>query len=108
MKKVFISQPMRGRTGEEILAERARVVQVVRDAVDEDIEVIDSFFQEVDTPVGANRPLYLLGRSLELLATADLVYFVSGWQYARGCSIEYTCATQYGISIMLEEAVECD
>ena len=44
MKKLFISQPMRGKTDEEILAERADAVQAARDALGEEVEVIDSFF----------------------------------------------------------------
>ena len=42
--KLFISQPMRGKTDEEILEERNKAVQHVKDALGEDIEVIDSFF----------------------------------------------------------------
>lgn len=32
MKKLFISQPMRGKTGEEILAERKRLLKMQREA----------------------------------------------------------------------------
>ena len=45
MKKLFISQPMKGKTDEEILAERSDAIQAAKDAVGEDVELIDSFFQ---------------------------------------------------------------
>ena len=41
-----------------------------------------------------------LGRSLCLLATADIIYFNDGWKEARGCRIEHTCAEEYGIKII--------
>ena len=58
------------------------------------VEVIDSFFQEA--PADA-KPLWFLGKSLELLAGADIAYFAKGWQDARGCRIEHTCAVEYNI-----------
>lgn len=97
MKKLFISQPMRGKTDEEILAERADAIQKAKEALGEDVEIIDIFFQDVNTPAEVNKPLYLLGMSLELLSTADIAYFIRGWEGARGCKIEHDCALAYGI-----------
>ena len=94
MKKLFISQPMRGKSNEEILAIRSDATQAAKDAVGEEAEVIDSFFE--NAPVGA-KPLWFLGKSLELLATADVAYFARGWSEARGCKIEHLCAPEYGI-----------
>lgn len=94
MKKLFISQPMNGKTDEEILAEREKAIAEAQRMVGEPVEVIDSFFQSA--PVDA-RPLWFLGKSLELLSTADVAYFAAGWQDARGCKIEHTCAVEYGI-----------
>ena len=94
MKKLFISQPMRGKTDEEILAERADAVQAARDALGEEVEVIDSFFQSA--PAVA-KPLWFLGERLNILARADIAYFAPGWRDARGCKIEHACADAYGI-----------
>ena len=103
MKKVFISQPMRGRTDEEILAEREEVIEKVRQIYDgEEIEIIDSFFKEA--PEDAT-PLWYLGDSIVLLSKADVVYFCKGWETARGCVIEYMCAMQYGIDVVLYNEV---
>ncbi len=93
MKKLFISQPMRGKTDEEILAERADAVQAARDALGEEVEVIDSFFGTSDM----SHALEYLGESLKLMAKADIAYFAPGWRDARGCKIEHACADAYGI-----------
>ncbi len=97
MKKLFISQPMRGKTDEEILAVRKKAIESAEKLVGEPVEVIDSFFQAA--PVDA-KPLWFLGKSLELLATADVAYFAKGWDEARGCKIENTCAIEYGIAVI--------
>lgn len=97
MKKLFISQPMRGKTDEEILAERKKAIESAERNLGEPVEVIDSFFQTA--PADA-RPLWFLGKSLELLSTADIAYFAKGWEDARGCRIENQCAIEYGIEVI--------
>ena len=94
MKKLFISQPMRGKTDEEIIAVREKAIRSAEKRVGEPVEVIDSFFQSA--PVDA-KPLWYLGESLKLLAEADVAYFADGWNEARGCKIEHTCAVEYNI-----------
>jgi hypothetical protein len=98
--KVFISQPMKDKTDEEIKAERQRVIDSIKQRFGtDDIEIIDSFFEEA--PHDA-KPLWFLGKSIQLLASADLAYFVKGWDNYRGCKIEHTCAAQYGIDVYEE------
>lgn len=94
MKKLFISQPMKGLSDEDILKEREKAIKKAEETIGEPVEVIDSFFQSA--PADA-RPLWFLGKSLELLSTADVAYFAEGWQDARGCRIEHECAVEYGI-----------
>ena len=94
MKKLFISQPMRGKTDEEILAVREKAIRSAEKMLGEPVEVIDSFFQSA--PADA-RPLWFLGKSLELLSTADVAFFAEGWNEFRGCKIEHTCAVEYNI-----------
>lgn len=100
MIRLFISQPMKGKTDEEILAVREKAVASAKKILPdgEEVAVIDSFFQNA---LADARPLWFLGKSLELLSTADVAYFAKGWQDARGCRIENTCAIEYGI-----EAIE--
>lgn len=99
MKKLFISQPMRGKTDEEILAVRAQAIQSAERVLGEEVEVIDSFFKGAVGPSTVlSRPLWFLGESLKLLSGADVAYFVEGWEAARGCRIEHECAVEYGIT----------
>ena len=65
----------------------------------EDVEIIDSFFE--NAPHDA-KPLWFLGKSLELLAGADVAYFCKDWEKYRGCRIENTCAKEYGIDVIEE------
>ncbi len=100
MKRIFISQPMKDKTDERILKERERAVSAVKEKFNgEDVEVIDSFFQSA--PHDA-KPLWFLGKSLELLSTADVAYFIGEWKNYRGCKIENTCAKEYGIETIEE------
>lgn len=95
--KIFISQPMKGKTNEEIKTERERLIAKARERYGEDIEVIDSFFENAPTDA---RPLWFLGKSLELLSTADVAVFAPDWESARGCRVENHCAIMYGIEVM--------
>ena len=72
MKKLFISQPMKGKTNEEIRKEREEAIFCAKELTGNEIEVIDSFFE--NAPADA-RPLWYLGESLKLLSTADVAYF---------------------------------
>ena len=96
MKRLFISQPMNNKTNDEIKAEREKAIHRAKELC-EDIEVIDSFFE--NAPHDA-KPLWFLSKSLELLSTADYAYFAEGWKNARGCRIENECALLYGIPII--------
>ena len=97
--KIFISQPMNGKTDKEIEKEREHIIASAKKRYGENAEIIDSFFK--DAPYEA-KPLWYLAKSLELLSTADVAYFAKDWETARGCRIEHTCAVEYGI-----ETVEC-
>lgn len=99
MKKLFISQPMNGKTDEEIKAVRKQAIESAQNALECEVEVIDSFFESA--PHDA-KPLWFLGKSLQLLANADIAYFAKGWHEARGCKIEHDCAVAYGIKTIEE------
>lgn len=95
--KAFISQPMSDMTDKEILAERQKAIDSLKEKYGEDIEVVDSFFE--NAPHDA-RPLWFLAKSLELLSTADVAYFCKGWENYSGCKIEKLCAVEYGIDVI--------
>lgn len=62
MKKLFISQPMNGKTNEEIETVREKAIASATDMLGEPVEVIDSFFK--DAPHDA-KPLCFWGKSIE-------------------------------------------
>ena len=59
MKKVFLSQPMKGKSNDEIKREREEIVNQVRSLQGEDIEIMDTVFDDFD---GAT-PLKYLAKS---------------------------------------------
>lgn len=97
MKKLFISQPMKDKTDEEIKAVRIKAIEEAKKKLGEDVEVIDSFFESA--PHDA-KPLWFLGKSFELLSNADAVYFAEGWSNYRGCKMEHLAAEEYDIMII--------
>ncbi len=99
MVKVFISQPMKGKTEEEILKVREKAIASVKRKRGEDVEVLDSYFADYNPDTGCV-PLKYLAKSLEILADADIAYFAKGWEDARGCRIENECAIEYGIKLI--------
>lgn len=96
--KIFISQPMRDKTDEQIKQERNDAIEHVKKVMDEDVEVIDSFFE--GAPHDA-KPLWFLGKSFELLSTADLAVFIGDWYKYRGCKMEYEACKEYGIETII-------
>lgn len=94
MKKLFISQPMRDKTDEQIEAERNRAIEKAKEVLGEEVEVIQSFFK--GAPHDAT-PLWYIGESIKLLGQADIVYFCKDWEKYRGCCIEHECCVRYSI-----------
>lgn len=92
--KIFISQPMRGKTDAEILAERERAIKAAKTKWGAGVEVLESFFQ--DAPVGA-KPLWFLGESLKVMADADAMILCPNWRLTRGCIVEAAAANRYNI-----------
>lgn len=93
--KIFISQTMNGRTDEEIKKEREEVIDAIKKENPE-AEYIDSFIEGAPHD---EKPLWFLGKSLELLSEADLCVFVDyAHEKARGCRMEHQACTEYGIN----------
>lgn len=90
--KIMISQPMRGKTEEQIRLERE---SLVKELEEEGWEVLDTIFTD-KAPEGCKESIYYLSKSIEALSKADGIIFMVGWEGARGCRIEYEVAQQYG------------
>lgn len=64
--KVMISQPMKGKTEQQIREERA---ELVKELEEQGHEVVDTIFD--DFPNGEATPLHYLAKSIEFLASID-------------------------------------
>ena len=96
MKTIFISQPMRGRSYDELMQERRKVVRFLLNKYGP-VNILDTLFTQT---IGNGTPLDYLGESIKYLSEAEIVVFVPGWREARGCRIEHQCCEEYGIEIL--------
>ena len=100
--KVMISQPMNGRTEQQIKEERKAII----DKFDKmHIEVIDTIFTE-EAPQDCNVAVYYLGKSISAMKDIDALYMCDNWREARGCKIENEVAKEYGIKILYSDFFE--
>lgn len=104
--KAMLSQPMAGKTEEEIIATRERAIAVLKER---GYEIINTLFtdewysQEAMMERGVeNIPLCFLAKSLENMSLCHAAYFCKGWESARGCKIEHEVAKAYGMTIIYE------
>ena len=107
MKKAMLSQPMAGKTNEEIVATREKAIRVLEE---KGYEIVNTLFQdewyskEAMTEWGVVQiPLCFLAKSLENMSRCHAAYFCKGWENARGCRIEHEAAVAYGLEILYEE-----
>lgn len=99
MRRLFVSQPMRGKTQEEIIEARDKAVKKLSLILDEEFEVVDSYFTEDEPKDVKSSGVYWLGKSLELSSKCDLALFIGDWYDYRGCQIEHQVCENYGIEI---------
>lgn len=98
--KVFISQPMSGKTNEEIIARRKEIIEMIENKyLNENISFVYSIIEDEPSNDTPYKPVWYLGDSIKKLATATLAYFDKGWQKARGCCIEHDVCELYKIPI---------
>ncbi len=104
IKKAMLSQPMGGKTQEEIVATREAAIEKLTSL---GYEVVNTFFtdewysKESMTERGiVHIPICFMAKSLEAMSLCHAVYFCEGWENARGCRIEHEVATVYGVDII--------
>ena len=108
-KNIFISQPMAGKSEEEILATRQKAIDKIHQLASKDgeqVNIIDSYIDdatrnEFQGRVGdaINWDIYWLSQSLQKLAMANTIWLCDGWEHSKGCKIELSCAIQYGLDV---------
>lgn len=107
MKKAMLSQPMAGKTDEEIVATREKAIKVLEE---KGYEVVNTLFTDEWYSIDAMKkrgvvqiPICYLAKSLENMSLCHAAYFCKGWENARGCKIEHDTAVAYGLDIIYEE-----
>ena len=92
--KIFISQPITGKSNAEIFATRKNIVSKLNSKYP-DATIINSVI------LGGNdtNDIKYLGITLNLMADADLVVFATNRTNSKGCQVEYYVATLYGKEI---------
>lgn len=106
MKKAMLSQPMAGKTEQEIIETRERAIAALKA---QGYEIVNTFFTDDWYSDDAMRergvvniPLCFLAKSLENMSLCYAAYFCKGWEQARGCRIEHDAAKAYGLTILYE------
>lgn len=107
IKKAMLSQPMGGKTDEEIVATRERAIASLKAR---GYEIVNTLFtdewnskERMSERGVVQIPLCFLAKSLEDMSLCHAAYFCKGWENARGCRIEYEAAKAYGLEIIYEE-----
>ena len=107
MLKAMLSQPMAGKTQEEIVETRERAIRALQER---GYEIVNTLFTDewYDEEAMKERgvvqiPLCFLAKSLENMSLCHAAYFCKGWEQARGCRIEHEAAKAYGLEIIYEE-----
>lgn len=107
MRKAMLSQPMGGKTQEEIVETRERAIRALQDR---GYKVVNTLFtdewyskESMEARGVVQIPLCFLAKSLENMSLCHAAYFCRGWEQARGCRIEHEAAKSYGLEIIYEE-----
>lgn len=105
--KAMLSQPMGGKTDEEIFATREKAIAALTEL---GYDVVNTLFtdewysrEKMEERGVVQIPLCFLAKSLENMRLCHAAYFCKGWENARGCKIEHDAAAAYGLKIIYEE-----
>ena len=99
---VFILQPMVGLTNDELKKYRSKVLDMIQKRYPtEKIHLINP--PHPYYPYGHNESVWALGKSLECIASANLVFFSKNWESDYICSLEHEICRYYNIPIMHED-----
>ena len=107
MLKAMLSQPMAGKTDEEIVKTREKAIKALEA---KGYEIVNTLFtdewysrESMEKRGVVQIPLCFLAKSLENMSLCHAAYFCKGWEQARGCRIEHDAAVAYGLDVIYEE-----
>lgn len=105
--KAMLSQPMAGKSEEEIKATREKAIATLKE---KGYEIVNTLFTDKWYSNEAMKdrgvvqiPLRFLAKSLENMSLCHAAYFCKGWEQARGCRLEHDAAVAYGLDVIYEE-----
>jgi len=105
--KAMLSQPMAGKSDEEILATREKAIKCLEE---KGYQIVNTLFtdewynaEQMDRRGVVQIPLCFLAKSLDNMSLCHAVYFCKDWENFRGCRVEHEVATAYGRTILYEE-----
>ena len=103
----MLSQPMAGKTDEEIRKTREKAIAALEE---KGYEIVNTLFtdewyskEQMEERGFVQITLCFLAKSLENMSLCHVAYFCKGWENARGCRIEHEAAVAYGLGIIYEE-----
>lgn len=105
VKFAMVSQPMQGKSDEEIGKTRDAAINSLQA---HGYQVLNTYFEsdELPGPLGGNIPMRFLSKAISVMSLCEAVYFCNGWENARGCRIEHKIAEEYGLKILYESDEE--
>ena len=105
--KAMLSQPMAGKSEQEIVETRNRAIDFLEE---QGYEVVNTLFtdewysqENMEKRGVVQIPLCFLAKSLENMSLCHAAFFCKGWENARGCRIEHDSAIAYGLTVLYEE-----
>lgn len=93
--KAMLSQPMAGKSEEEIKATREKAIATLKE---KGYEIVNTLFTDKWYSNEAMKD-----RGLENMSLCHAAYFCKGWEQARGCRLEHDAAVAYGLDVIYEE-----
>ena len=106
MKKAMLSQPMAGKSDEEIIATRERAIKALEE---KGYKIVNTLFtdewynnEQMVARGVVQIPLCFLAKSLENMSLCHAAYFCKDWEKTRGCKLEHEAAVAYGLEIIYE------
>lgn len=107
-KKAMLSQPMAGKTDEEIKATREKAVQALKEMGYEPIDVpfLEEWYNSKASPKQSSVvtvPEYFVPELFIRITRSNAIYFCKGWKNAVGCWLDHNAASAYGLKIIYEE-----
>ena len=107
MMKAMLSQPMAGKSDDEIIATREKAIKALEA---QGYEIVNTLFtdewynrENMEKRGVVQIPLCFLAKSLENMSLCHAAYFCKGWERARGCRLEHDAAVAYGLTVIYEE-----